>query len=390
MSVFFKPYEGKRPYVFISYSHRDSEAVLAIISALNDQKLRLWYDEGIPAGSDWPKNIEQHMRECSAVLFFLSETALASPNCYSEIRTAVQLNKPIMLIPLEGTTPNEGWKGLLSHASRLTEQEGKSLAEGILSWKVLRRSFYRKWTDSFRREWFGLGAALLLLAAATIGLAALLNGDIDFGGGDQVLATATPSPASTVAPTATTTPIPTPTVDPRVFPIKFPDAKQEEAVRSILGKKTGDVLRPELAAIKELYFCGNMILEKTEDVRFAEDGTVRVNGAKVVTGKVSDLSVIGSMVYLERLALIDQPIKDLSALNDLVLLKELYLSGNANLDLSALKGLLSLTTLHIEHTNVHDLTVLESLPSLRTVTVSADMLPLDWSEGKPFRVILVP
>ncbi len=62
MSRYFKPYEGSRPYVFISYSHRDSDRVLDIISELDRRKLRLWYDEGIPAGSDWPKNIESHMR----------------------------------------------------------------------------------------------------------------------------------------------------------------------------------------------------------------------------------------------------------------------------------------------------------------------------------------
>ena len=52
MNTFFRPYEGKRPYVFISYSHRDSETVLNLLSVLNERKLRLWYDEGIPAGSD--------------------------------------------------------------------------------------------------------------------------------------------------------------------------------------------------------------------------------------------------------------------------------------------------------------------------------------------------
>ena len=41
MSKFFRPYEGKRPYVFVSYSHRNSAEVLETISILNDRKLRL-------------------------------------------------------------------------------------------------------------------------------------------------------------------------------------------------------------------------------------------------------------------------------------------------------------------------------------------------------------
>lgn len=392
MSVFFRPYEGKRPYVFISYSHRDSETVLNVISALNDQKLRLWYDEGIPAGSDWPKNIEMHMRECSAVLFFLSKSALASPNCYSEIKTAVETGKPILTVPLEETVPDADWSRLLKRTNALPVQDGVSAVDSIHAWKVLRRSFYRKWTDSVRPERIGLAAAVLLLAAASAALAALLNGYIDFGGGSP---TPTPhitaSPTPTAAPTETPTPAPTPTIDPGVFPVRFPDTQQEKAVRSILGKKTGDILRPELADVKELYFCGNQVMRSMDGVKLSADGTLMINGAEVLlSGKVSDLSVIGNMVFLERLALIDQPIKDLSPLNGLVLLKELYLSGNDISDLSALNGLMSLTDLHIEHTNVRDLTALQSLSSLRTVTVSADMLPLSWSENKQFKVILIP
>lgn len=383
MSTFFKPYEGKRPYVFISYSHRDSEQVLNVISALNERRLRLWYDEGIPAGSDWPKNIELHMRGCAAVLFFVSETALASPNCYSEIKTAAALKKPILLIPLEPTALNDAWKKLL-----LPNPQAKAEVGEILSWKALKRSFYRRWTDSVRGEWIGLAAAALLLLGSVIGLGAAANGFFDPPNEP------TPTPPVTFSPTPDPTPtasaIPTPTINPELFPVRFPDSQQENAVRGILGKEKGDVLRPELAAVRELYFCGHMILQKTEDVSFAEDGTVHVNGAKVVAGKVSDLSVIGDMIYLERLALIDQPIRDLSELNSLVLLQELYLSGNAISDLSSLNGLMSLAALHIEHTNIHDLTALESLPSLCTVTVSADMLPLTWSENKPFKVILVP
>ena len=383
MSVYFKPYEGKRPYVFISYSHRDSDRVLEIISVLNDRKLRLWYDEGIPAGSDWPKNIELHMRGCAAVLFFVSETALASPNCFSEIKTAAALKKPILLVPLESTAPNDTWKKLL-----LPNPQAKAEAAEILSWKALKRSFYRRWTDSVRGEWIGLAATALLLAGSVIGLVAAADGFFD----PPKKPTPTPhvSSSPTPSPTPTSDPSPTPTIDPELFPVRFPDSQQENAVRGILGKKQGDILRPELAAVKELYFCGHMTLEKTDDVRIDEDRTIRVNGAKVVTGQVSDLSVIGTMVFLERLALIGQPVKDLSPLNGLVLLEELYLSGSAISDLSALNGLTNLATLHIEHTNVRDLTVLASLPSLRTVTVSADMLPLKWSGDKQFTVVLVP
>ncbi len=389
MSTFFKPYEGKRPYAFISYSHRNSDTVLNIISTLNDRKLRLWYDEGIPAGSDWPRNIDLHMRECAAVLFFLSPTALTSPNCYLELKTAVTLKKPILVIPLIKTESDEDWNKLFLHAELLSKTDIGATADAILSWKVLKRPFYRKWTDSFRKEWIGLGAAILLLAAAIIGTGALLEGRFDpIEGTATSMPTIMPTPTATTAPTEK--PDPTPMIDPGNFPVRFPDLQQENAVRSVLGKSDGDILRPELAKVKELYFCGIMTLRSPEGITFLEDGTIKVNSATVIQGKISDLSVIGAMVYLERLALIDQPLDDLSPLRNLVLLKELYLSGNEISNLSALIGLLSLETLHIEHTGVRDLTFLETLPSLQAVTVSADMLPLTWTENKPFRVILVP
>ena len=98
---FFKPYEGKNPFIFVSYSHRDSEKVIETIRPIHEMFYRLWYDEGIPAGSDWPANIANHMRDCAMVLFFLSRTALASKNCLSEISTAERQGKPILMMKLE-------------------------------------------------------------------------------------------------------------------------------------------------------------------------------------------------------------------------------------------------------------------------------------------------
>ena len=123
MSRFFKPYEGKRPYLFVSYSHRQSDAVVDTIRLLHERRWRVWYDEGIPAGSDWPKNIEQHMRGCAAVLFFLSASALASPNCFSEIKTAIGLKKNVMVMPLEQAELSPEWAALLEKTKKLEPQD---------------------------------------------------------------------------------------------------------------------------------------------------------------------------------------------------------------------------------------------------------------------------
>ena len=110
MSRFFKPYEGTRPYLFISYAHKQSEEVVSTIRILHEKGWRLWYDEGIPAGSDWPANIAGHMQGCAGVLFFESERALESPNCYSEMSTAHRLKKPCMVVRLEDAQRDENWR----------------------------------------------------------------------------------------------------------------------------------------------------------------------------------------------------------------------------------------------------------------------------------------
>ena len=114
-----------------------------------------------------------------------------------------------------------------------------------------------------------------------------------------------------------------------------------------------------------------------------------MNGSKVTDGKVKDLSVIGRMPYLNTLALIRQPVSSLKDLSELTLLRELSIAATSLTDLGALGAQPSLEVLHLEHSAVRDLTALKSMRSLRTVTVSADMLPLQWNDSASFDVILV-
>ena len=143
MSVFFRPYEGRKPFVFISYSHRDSARVLDIISPLHAQKYRVWYDEGIPAGCDWPKNIAQHMRAASAVLFFISETSISSINCLNEIREAAQQKKAILCMRLDASALPAEWDSLIGQAPTLQagDEPAEALAQAVLAQGVVGEAF---------------------------------------------------------------------------------------------------------------------------------------------------------------------------------------------------------------------------------------------------------
>ena len=96
-------YEGKRPYIFVSYAHADSAKVLPLIENLFDAKYRVWYDEGIAPGSEWPKNIEDHLNGAKAVLVFSSKESIKSPNCRNEVSKAAKSERLIIQYCLDGT-----------------------------------------------------------------------------------------------------------------------------------------------------------------------------------------------------------------------------------------------------------------------------------------------
>ena len=104
MAELIRAYEGNKPYIFVSYSHRDSNIVLSYIEKLYELKYRVWYDEGIAPGSEWPKNIEDHLKGCECVLIFVSKDSLVSINCENEVKSALELGKEIIEVSLDGNT----------------------------------------------------------------------------------------------------------------------------------------------------------------------------------------------------------------------------------------------------------------------------------------------
>ena len=388
MSTFFKPYEGKRPFVFVSYAHRQSEAVVSTLRILHEKGWRLWYDEGIPAGSDWPANIADHMEACERVIFFLSERALQSPNCYSEMKTAVQLGKPVLVVRLEDTAPSNLWEPILKNSREIPLlPDSQERAAAILGSGFLPRRFHRSRTENLPPGIPAFVLALLFFLGAAGTLFLLQSGRL-------VLFEKIPAPPEEVFEEETIAPAAPPVVEigeaEKYFALSFPDTEQELAIRHALGvSQTEPVYRWQLSPVTSLFFCGNITVDSLDAISRAPDGTWQANSAPVITGQVSDLSLIGNCLWLEHLSLIAQPVSDLSPLSGLVLLEELDLSGSTVESVGELSNLPSLSTLHLEYSNLTDLTPFEALPNLKTVTVSRDMLPLTWSDQAGFSVVLV-
>lgn len=96
-----KPYTGDKGYIFISYSHKDTDRVFPIIEDLSENGYRVWFDEGIDPGTEWDENIAAHMKECAGILAFVSENYLNSDNCKDELNYARDLGKGRIIIYLE-------------------------------------------------------------------------------------------------------------------------------------------------------------------------------------------------------------------------------------------------------------------------------------------------
>ena len=90
-----------KPYIFVSYAHKDSDKVYPILERLSNAGFNIWYDKGIEAGSTWDDNIALHIDTSAYFMAFISENYLNSSNCKDEISYARDLNKDMLLIYLE-------------------------------------------------------------------------------------------------------------------------------------------------------------------------------------------------------------------------------------------------------------------------------------------------
>ncbi len=109
-----KPYEGDKPYIFISYCHRDSRRVLPLLHMLESAGFRFWYDEGIDPGTEWPESIATHLEKSKVCLSLISPEYVISNNCRREINFALARNLDFLSVILEPTQMTPGMEMQIS------------------------------------------------------------------------------------------------------------------------------------------------------------------------------------------------------------------------------------------------------------------------------------
>ena len=114
------PYEGSDPYLFVSYTHGDAGVVYPLMERLAQKGCRIWYDNGIQTGSEWPEVIAAHMQRSAACLLFMSDKAAASHNCRNEMNYAVQMKKPLIPIRYMNVNLSPGMMLMIGSTQWLT------------------------------------------------------------------------------------------------------------------------------------------------------------------------------------------------------------------------------------------------------------------------------
>ena len=68
----FPAYKGDEPFVFVCYAHEDADIVYPELAWLHELGTRIWYDEGISAGSNWRATIGDALMQAERLLFYVS------------------------------------------------------------------------------------------------------------------------------------------------------------------------------------------------------------------------------------------------------------------------------------------------------------------------------
>ena len=362
---YFKPYEGDKPYIFISYAHADDDTVLPIVGDMHRRGYNIWYDEGIEVGSEWQECIASHLADAHLVVAFISNAYMRSDNCRREMHYAQSKKIKTINIFIEETALTPGMElqiGNIFALMKYTYPSDEYFYDKLYSAPLLNSESFggcaprpaaetrtaappkKAAKKEKKKPGRGRKIARWSIAAAVFGLilAALIVGY--FTGYLEKLLT----------PTTQIETLSNDTV------CKFKNTVFENAAREYTGKETGDITVGELRGLTELYIVGDeySLHEPASGVgavsqsdKTASYTDWQGNERTVGRGSVNDLSDLAYFTGLKTLWLQYQS-----------------LSGLDTMPACAITGL------NLDGSRVADLTGIGKLPELRRI--SADYAPV--------------
>ena len=343
----FDPYQGNEEYIFISYAHKDSGSVFDAIRLLHNDRYRIWYDEGIEAGAEWPQVVADRLLNSSFVIIFLSKSAIESHNCRREIHYAVSRKKSMFVVMLDDSVLPPELEMQLSVAPRITFGDPFSAKEDIR----------KQLPDSLIGDGItGYGATgyagrkkknlWLYVSIAAFAICVLLALYIILGWNGLTGDTG----------------ISKKTVESDQGTVSVTEFKDNMSMQILLGSIDS----------KYVHICGRCVVSDPGAIRL-DHGRWYVQDEEMEKGNVDSLTYFSSR-DIEQLSLINEKIRALSGIEEMASLTYLDLSDNPVSDLSGIEKLEDLETLYIVNIPADtDLNVLTELKKLRRVYVSIAM-----------------
>ncbi len=359
---YFKPYEGDKPYIFISYAHADDDEVLPIIADMHRRGYNIWYDEGIEVGSEWQECIASHLADAHLVVAFISNAYMRSDNCRREMHYAQSKRIKTINIFIEDTALTPGMElqiGNIFALMKYTYPSDEYFYDKLYGAPLLNSENFAereervaskppKASKKPKKEKKKTGKVKKIarwsIAVAVFGVlvAALIVGY--FTGYLERLTTKTTEVEN----------LPDETV------CSFKNDVFERAAREYTGKSEGDITVGELKGMTELYIVGNEyslsqptagVGEVTQSDKSADYTDWQGNTRTVTLGSITDLSDLAYFTGLKTLWIQYQSLGGLDTM-----------------------PAVSLTSLNLDGSRVSSLSGIGNLPELRQISANCTSL----------------
>ncbi len=137
-----KCYNGQKPYIFVSYCHADLERVSPVIEELTARGYRVWYDDAIDPGEEWPEIVASRLFCAESVLFFVSDGFCRSRNCKREVNFSVDKDKDGLAIIIDDAEMSLGLQMQLNSYQSVFYKSGDDITDFIT--KLLENRILKK------------------------------------------------------------------------------------------------------------------------------------------------------------------------------------------------------------------------------------------------------
>lgn len=88
--------------LFISYARTDTDAIIELVDLLRTGGHDPWFDHALIVGLNWQDQLFNAIQKCDAFVFVITQDSIESEWCLWEYGQAVDMEKPIIPILLDG------------------------------------------------------------------------------------------------------------------------------------------------------------------------------------------------------------------------------------------------------------------------------------------------